>query len=184
MTVSPTKLRFDIEAYYKMSEHGIIPQKNTELINGEIIKMTPIGSSHAACVDKINRFLFELLEDDLIIRVQNPIRLNNHSEPEPDISILKSKADFYASGHPQAEDVLLVIEVADSSLEHDRNIKSNLYAEAGISEYLIINLEESQIEFHQNPQDGKYQQVSFFLEKKVLKLQSLNKTVTASSFLI
>lgn len=184
MTVSPTKLRFDIEAYYKMYEARIIPQKRIELINGDIIEKPSISSFHAAHVKKITHLLFDLLEEYVIVRVQNPIQLNNYSEPEPDISILKSKADFYASGHPQAEDVLLVIEVADSSLEHDRVVKSKLYAEAGISEYLIINLEESQVELYQNPMDGEYQNVTFAQKEENLVLQSISVATKVSNLLI
>jgi len=140
---------------------GVIPEKRVELTIGEIITMPPIGSKYAACANKIVALLHKILQDKYMIGSQNPVQLNNLLEPKPDISILNFRDDFYASAHPKTKDVLMLIEVADSSLNYDKSLKSKLYAEAGIAEYLIINLEESQIEFYQNPKKRKVFEVEY-----------------------
>ena len=120
---------FNVTEYHRMMEAGILlDSDHVELIDGEVIEVSPIGSRHAACVDRLNR-LFNKLED-VIVRVQSPIRLDDFSEPQPDITLLKLRPDFYAQGHPTPSDVLLVVEVADSSTEFDCVVKLPLYAEA------------------------------------------------------
>lgn len=143
--------------YHKMGEAGILPERGIELINGEIIEMSPIGSRDAATVDRISNLLTHLLFRKAIIRVQNPIGINHISEPEPDISILKYQPDFYKNKHPQPEVVLLEIEVADTSISYDREVKLPLYAGAGIREYWLINLGKEQIEVHTEPVGNDYQ---------------------------
>jgi Uma2 family endonuclease len=139
-----------------MMEAGILSESDhVELIDGEVIEMSPIGSRHAACVDRLNRFLNKL--DDVIVRVQNPIRLDDFSEPQPDISLLRMNADFYAHGHPTPLDVLVVVEVADSSTEFDRAVKLPLYAEALIPEFWLVNLPDERIEAFSHPSNGVYQ---------------------------
>ncbi|MDD1436920.1 Uma2 family endonuclease [Dolichospermum sp. ST_sed10] len=111
--------RLNVSQYHQMSEAGIFSENDkVELINGEIIEMSPIGRRHAACVDRINRLFSNILGIKVIVRVQNPIILNNLSEPEPDIALLKPRADFYESGHPQPQDIFLLIEVTDHLSEY------------------------------------------------------------------
>ena len=109
--------RLNVSQYHQMSEVGIFSENDkVELINGEIIEMSPIGRRHTACVNRLNSVFSQLLGKKVIIAVQNPIILNNLSEPEPDIALLQPRADFYESGHPQPQDIFLLIEVADSRI--------------------------------------------------------------------
>jgi Uma2 family endonuclease len=160
MSVQFQKWNFNVEDYYRMAEAGLFSERDrVELIDGEVIKMSPIGSRHAGCVDRLNSILNRKVGHAAIIRVQNPVRLNDFSEPEPDIALLKSRDDFYSQSHPTAADVLLVIEVAETSVEYDRSIKMLLYARAGIPEAWIVNLPKDIIEIYTQPKNGKYQKV-------------------------
>lgn len=149
--------RFTVTDYYKMAEAGImLPSDRVELIHGEILKMSPIRSPHAGMVNRLNELLMAVLLGKATITIQNPLRINTYSEPEPDIVVARYRADSYTENHPTPEDVLLVIEVADSSLHYDRQVKVPLYAQAGIPEYWIVNIPERQVEVFRNPLKGKY----------------------------
>jgi Uma2 family endonuclease len=164
METEVSKWLINVDEYYKMAEVGILkPDDRLELINGEIFKMSPIGSKHAAIVDRLARILNHLLQSEVIIRVQNPLSFDINSEPEPDISILKYKSDDYASGHPVAADVLAIIEVAGSSIRFDKEVKAPLYALHSIPEYWIIDLENNRIEVHSKPVEGIYTETQFCL---------------------
>ncbi len=149
--------RFSVDDYEQMIAHGILTEnERVELIRGEIVEKMVIGPLHSAIVNRINRLLTTRLSS-AIVSVQNPIVLTD-SEPEPDLALLVARDDFYASSKPQAHDVLLVIEVADSSLAYDREIKLPLYAQAGIQELWIVNLDESKVEVYRQPLlSGTYQ---------------------------
>lgn len=150
------------DEYERMGEAGIFPpDARLELIEGEIYKMSPIGSPHAACVDFLNKLLNRLF-DALIVRTQSSIRLSDFSEPQPDISLLRWRDDFYRRSHPRPADVLLVIEVADTTLATDREVKVPLYAAAGIPETWIVNLPEERIEVYAEPAAGSYQFVRHY----------------------
>ena len=149
--------RFNVTEYYRMAEAGILkPEDRVELIEGEVIKMSPIGSPHAACVSRLVRFLANAIGETAILSVQNPVRLDDFSEPVPDLALLKPRKDYYAARHPVPADVLLVIEVADTSLLKDRNIKVPLYARAGISEIWLVNIPKQVVEVYSESQNGKY----------------------------
>jgi Uma2 family endonuclease len=152
--------RFSVDLYEQMIERGILTENDrVELIQGEIVDKMPIGDLHFACVNRLNRQLGRKAGDLAIISVQNPIRLPD-SEPEPDVSLLQPKDDFYGSGKPRPPEVLLVIEVSDTTLDYDRDVKGPMYAEAGIIEYWIVNLIETCLEVHRQPQpDGRYAEV-------------------------
>jgi Uma2 family endonuclease len=156
MAVQISKRRLSVEEYHKMGETGILQEKGIELINGEIVEMSPIGSNHSSCVNKLNAMLVVILGSNAIVSVQNPIIVGNYSEPEPDISILRYRKDFYAKELPHAEDVLIVIEVADTSAGYDREVKLPLYAEGGIPEYWLVNLENNEIEVYRHPTGNSY----------------------------
>ncbi len=163
MVTEVVKRLINVNEYYKMAEVGILkPDDRVELINGEIFQMAPIGSRHAAIVDRLARKLNQLLPNQVNIRVQNPIRFDINNEPEPDISLLKYKDDDYASAHPIPSDVLAVIEVASSSIRFDREVKAPLYASNGIREYWIIDLDINQIEVFSNPQGDSYTEIRIF----------------------
>jgi len=132
--------RFSVEEYHRIVEAGILDEdERVELIDGRILKMSPIGSQHAAYVSFLNRKL-RVIEETVIVRIQDPIILDDETEPQPDIAVVRFKANAYADSHPRSEDVLLLIEVADTSLEEDRLIKLPRYAGSGVSEVWIFNL--------------------------------------------
>lgn len=143
--------RFSVDEYHRISEAGILSEdERIELISGRIRKMTPISSRHSACVSFLNRKL-RAVEENAIVRIQDPIILDDETEPQPDIAIVKFKANDYADSHPSAEDVLLIIEVAETSLEEDRHIKLPRYADAMIPEVWIFNLIDNIVEIYNEP---------------------------------
>ena len=153
--------RFSVNEYHRLGEIGVLTEDDrVELLEGEIVEMTPIGSYHAACVSRLNRMLTLQLGQTAIVSVQNPIRLNDQSEPQPDITLLKPRPDFYKGGHPQPDDILLVIEVADSSVNLDRGTKLPLYAKAGISEVWIVDLTGLTVETYWQPSAQGYESIS------------------------
>jgi Uma2 family endonuclease len=146
-----------VEEYERMGEVGILnPGDRLELLAGEIYEMSPIGSPHAACVNYLSQFLVNFAAGKQIVSTQNPVRLNDFSEPQPDISLLRWRDDFYRRAHPTPADVLLVIEVADSTVETDRSFKLPLYAKAGIAEVWIVNLPGERVEVYVGPEGGGY----------------------------
>lgn len=158
MSVQITRRHFNTAEYYRMTEAGILSEGDrVELIDGEVVEMSPIGSRHAACVDRLNKLLNMLIAEDVIVRVQNPIVIDDYSEPQPDISLLRPRPDFYAQRHPQPTDVLLVVEVADSSTQFDREIKLPLYAQAMLPEVWLVNLPSDTVELYSQPINGAYQ---------------------------
>jgi len=156
-TATPKK-KFDLQEYHHLIDTGIFHEdKKVELIEGELFEMSPVGFRHASCVNKLN-YIFSLkLGEKAIVSIQNPIKLNNKSEPQPDIVLLKPRDDFYATQHPTPEDILLLIEVADSSIEYDRTIKLPSYAENKIIETWLIDLNNNFLEKHTNPKTNYYQ---------------------------
>jgi Uma2 family endonuclease len=157
MTIRRVPHRFTVPEYERMVALGILKEDaRVELIRGEIVAKMPIGDPHIACVNRLTRLLVRAAGDRAIVSVQNPIRLAD-SMPEPDISLLAPRDDFYASGKARPADVLLAIEVADTSVDDDRDVKRPLYAEAGIGEYWIVNLLDRCLEVYRQPQaDGTY----------------------------
>ncbi len=156
-TPSIVRKRFRADDVRKMMEIGILPEESGwELIDGFLIERMSIGSKHASTVKRLNRKLSLLIEDKAIISVQDPIHIDEYNEPEPDIALLNLREDFYAESHPTPEEVLLIIEVADSTVETDRTIKKTLYAEAGIAEFWLVNLKENTVERYSSPKNGNY----------------------------
>ena len=163
MSVRVAKHWFTVAEYNRMGETGILTEDDrVELIEGEIIEMSPIGRRHAACVGRLTNLFSRLLAERAIVWIQNPIVLNEYTEPQPDVALLRRREDFYERSLPTPDDVLLVIEVADTTLEYDRQIKLPLYARAGIREVWIISLLDEQVEVHAQPADGAYQDVRRF----------------------
>ena len=148
----PSRHLISVDAFHRMGETGILgPQDRVELIDGEIIDMSPIGVLHAAIVDVLVRHFGRRAGESVFVRCQNPLRLDNISEPEPDIAILRPRADFYMTAHPGAADVLLVIEVADTSLAYDLGTKVPLYARHGIPEVWVIDAATRQTRVFRRP---------------------------------
>jgi Uma2 family endonuclease len=151
---------FTVSEYNRMAETGILTADDrVELIEGEIVRMSPIGSRHAGCVNRLNVLLSSQAGQGFIVSVQNPIVADDYSQPQPDVAVLRMRADFYGGGHPKPEDVLLAIEVAETTVESDRTVKMPLYARAGIPEAVLVNLPQDAIEFYSEPVNGKYQSV-------------------------
>lgn len=162
--------RFNVTEYYQMAKAGILkPDDRVELIEGRIIEMSSIGSPHAACVSRFVRLLSKSIGDSAILSPQNPVRLDDFSEPVPDIALVKLRDDYYAARHPTPSDVLLLIEVADSSLLKDRNIKVPLYARAEIPEVWVVNLPREMIEVYSDPLHGKYRKCQKFKRGELVK---------------
>ncbi len=137
----PAPRRFTVREYHRMAEVGILePRERVELLEGEIVAMSPAGSRHAACVSRLAAILQAAVGGTAIVRVQSPLRLSDVSEPEPDLAVVRPRDDWYASAHPTAADVLLLVEVSDSSLSYDRGVKAAAYGAARIAEYWIVDL--------------------------------------------
>jgi Uma2 family endonuclease len=153
------KRRFGVGEYHRMAEAGILGEDDrVELVHGEIVEMTPIGSRHHACVMRLNRMLVEFCASseagDYIVSVQGPLLLDESNEPQPDVAVLRGRADFYEVDLPGAADALLVIEVSDTTLAYDRNVKLPLYAGASVPEAWIVDLGRRRVELYANPAAG------------------------------
>jgi Uma2 family endonuclease len=155
MTARRTPHHFTVAEYERMADVGILKEGDrVELIRGEIVAKMTVGTPHIACVNRLNRLLVQGVGDRAIVSVQNPVRLCD-SEPEPDITLFAPKADFYRLDKASGADVLLVVEVADASLEYDREVKRPLYAENGIADYWIVNLVDGCLEVHRQPRPDR-----------------------------
>ncbi|MCC7104872.1 MAG: Uma2 family endonuclease [Chloroflexi bacterium] len=158
MTQLPTRRLFTVDEYVQMGAVGILGEDDrVELVEGEVFRMPPIGSRHAACVERVRRRLERGAVGQLDVRVQNPIRLDDFSEPVPDVVIVQPRADFYAARHPGPRDVFLVIEVSDTSAGYDRSKKAALYGRAGIPEMWLLDLTRGLIEVRTFPGPAGYQ---------------------------
>lgn len=157
MSLQVAKHFFTVEEFERMGAAGIFSEDaRLELIEGEIVEMSPIGSRHAGCVLFLSRFLNRVAGDMAIVSIQNPIQLDDFTEPQPDVALLRLRDDFYRNSHPKPQDVLLVIEVADTTVDYDRSVKLPLYARAGIPEFWIINLPAEEIEIYAEPVGNTY----------------------------
>ena len=152
--------RLTVAEYYRMGEVGILPQDaRVELVEGEVIDMPPIGSPHAGTVDYVADVFRLAYSGRAIVRAQNPVFLDLHSEPQPDIALLRSRPDFYRSAHPTPADVLLIVEVADISLAYNTQIKLPLYARHGIPEVWLVDLPNRRFLVHCTPTQMRFQDV-------------------------
>ena len=150
--------KLDVHGYYRMVEAGIIAAGDpVELIEGEIIETAPIGSEHNGTLSGLAQAIILEAGRRIMFTVQGPLRLSDISEPQPDLLILKPRADNYRSEHPAPADVLLLIEVSQTSLAYDRKVKLPLYARHGVPEVWIVNIGESVVEVYRDPKDDAYQ---------------------------
>jgi Uma2 family endonuclease len=157
MRIEATKKLFTVDEYYKMAHAGILtPEDRVELIDGEIIEMSPIGNRHLGCVNGANEAFSAAFRGKAVVSVQNPLRLNNYTEPEPDVVLLKPRQDAYRRKRPVAEDALLVLEVADTTLAYDLKVKVPRYAAAGIPEVWIEDLENDVMLVFRDPEGNSY----------------------------
>ena len=157
MTALPKRKIFTVDEYHKMIDAGVfVGNSDYELIEGEIVKKMTQGDLHIACINRLTRIFSRVLNDDVILSVQNAVVVGDISEPEPDVTLLKFREDFYASGKATAEDVFLLIEVSDSTVKYDRDVKIPLYAEAEVPEVWLVNLPRQILEVYTQPEKGKY----------------------------
>lgn len=149
--------RLTVDGFLRMGAADILGEDaRVELIEGDLIDMAPIGSRHAAVVGRLTHLLVQAAGDRAIVWVQNPISINQHSMPQPDIALLKPRADSYSNAHPRPEEVFLIIEVAETTLAYDVGVKLPLYARAGIPEVWIIDVASRQITRYRNPSEDEY----------------------------
>jgi Uma2 family endonuclease len=158
MALQRARRRFTVDEYYRMGRTGILKEGDrVELIGGEIVQMPPIGPGHAANVARCTQSLVRRFSDVANVTVQNPVRLDKFNEPVPDLALLRLRSDFYAERHPLPQDVLLLVEVADTTLGIDRRVKVPLYARAGIPEVWLLDVRRRPIYVYRDPSGGGYQ---------------------------
>src|SRR5947209_17059868 len=180
MSVEIARHSFTVEEFERMGEASIFPKDaRFELIEGAIYEMSPIGSPHAACVDALALLFNEIAQRRFIVRVQSPVRLNDFSEPQPDLALLRWREDFYRSAHPTPADVLLVVEVADTTVETDRKVKVPLYARAAVPEAWLVNIPDERIEVYSDPSGDAYGQVKQFGRGEQAKSPTLKELVVS-----
>ncbi|NEQ20338.1 MAG: Uma2 family endonuclease [Microcoleus sp. SIO2G3] len=173
MSVQLLRRKFTVEQYHKMAQSGILTEDDrVELIRGEIIEMSPIGRRHAACVRRLDALLSEKLRRRAIVDTQNPVELDDTSEPQPDVVLLQPRPDFYESEHPQPEDIFLIVEVADTTAKFDREVKIPLYAKDNIVEVWLVDINKQCIEVYRQPSPTGYQNVQTFQRSQTLSIQA------------
>ena len=159
----PERFRFSADDYEKMAEAGILVEdERLELIEGDILRMSPIGKFHVWCVARLNYLLTRRLENQAVILIQSPIRLDDHSEPEPDVTVVRPQEQFFGVDLPTPADILLLIEVSDSSLAYDRDVKLALYARAEIPEVWLVDLNTDTLTLYAQPSNGAYGVIQTF----------------------
>ena len=175
MSVQLQRLQFTVDEYHRMESAGILTEDDrVELIEGEIVQMSPIGRRHAACVNRLNRLFSQRLGARAIVAVQNPVELSSRSEPQPDLALLQTRPDFYESGHPQPEDVFLLVEVADTTAESDREVKVPLYARSAIAEVWLVDIDRQCLEVYLMPSLNGYQNERKYQRGETLFVQAFS----------
>ena len=180
MSLTLLKRLFTIEEYHKMIAAEVFNKEDRiELIRGEIIQMPPLGSRHAAYVDRLTELFILRLTGRVTVRGQNPVELDNNSEPQPDLTIAQRRPDFYETGHPQLENIFLLIEVADTTIKSDREVKIPLYAEADIPEVWLLDINKQCLEVYREPSVNGYQNVQKLQEGQTVSIQAFPDVVFA-----
>ncbi len=176
LTMLPRK-KFTVPEYHRMGEFGILNEwERLELIEGDIFCMTPIGKFHASRVDKLNHLFVSKFGDDAIVRVQNPVQLDDSSEPEPDIALLLPRKDFYAARHPTPKDIFLIVEIADTTIRYDRKVKLPLYGKSGIREFWLVDLKAQCVEVYTKPSEHGYDMLKKFRKGAITVAQAFPDT--------
>jgi Uma2 family endonuclease len=178
----PQRHRITVHDYHRMAEVGLLaPDARVELIEGEIIDMAPIGKDHQSIVDQLNRMFVNAVGDDAIVRVQGSIRLSEWSEPEPDLALLAPRPDFYRREFALGTDALLVVEVSDTTLRYDRDVKVPLYARHGVPEVWVLDVQNDVLLVYGDLREGKYERQAAFerpASAAVTRLPSLTVDLT------
>lgn len=170
--------RFTVHEYHRMAEAGILHEDDrVELIEGEIVEMSPIGGRHAKCVIELMRLLVPVVGEEARVSPQNPVRLGDYGEPQPDIAVLRISERYRAGELSESEDVLLLVEVSDTSLRYDREIKLPLYARAVVREVWIVDLANEAIERHTEPTGDGYRLTERARRGETLRSKALPELV-------
>ena len=157
MGTDVTKKLFNVDEYYRMLDAGILTENDrVELIEGEIIQMSPIGNRHMSCVDRATDLFVSAFKGRAVVSIQHPLRLNKYNEPQPDIVVLKPRADYYASKSHTPEDTFFAVEVSDTTLRYDTKVKLPIYARTGVAEVWIENLQEDLLLVFRKPAGINY----------------------------
>jgi Uma2 family endonuclease len=185
MPVAVTRRRFTADDYQRMGQAGILRREDrVELIDGEIVTMTPIGPRHCDSVDRANRAFVMKAGDSAIVRVQGSVRLDFYTEPEPDLVLLRPRPDFYSSAHPGPADILLIVEIAETSIDYDRDVKSRVYAQSGVQEYWLADLNENVLTAYSVPEGGTYRNTRPYARGQSLAPQLLPECVVSTEDLL
>ncbi|MEO0895393.1 MAG: Uma2 family endonuclease [Bacteroidota bacterium] len=184
MTLQLQRLRLSISQYNKMIDAGILTENDkVELINGEIIQMSPIGHKHITTVNRLNMLFASQFAPEAIVSIQNPVQLGTYNEPEPDVVLIKGPFKRYKNRKPALEDVFVIIEVADSSLRFDREIKASMYAKENVPMYWIVNVEEDTVEVYTQPTPTGYIQCELSTVNDKIDISGLGQPVWVKDFL-
>lgn len=177
----PQRHRITVDQYYRMGELGwFADDARLELVDGEIIDMPPIGSRHASVLEHMSSLLTAVIGARALVRPQLPIRLGDHSEPQPDIALVHPRGDRYRNAHPQAGDTLLLVEISDSTLAYDRKVKVPLYARHGIPETWVVDLQHGQVHRYAKPTGGTYTVTSSTTGFARMRIDALDAEVDLS----
>ncbi|MCE2432313.1 MAG: Uma2 family endonuclease [Candidatus Latescibacteria bacterium] len=161
--------QFTVADFMRMGEAGILSEDDrVELIDGEVRAMSPVGPTHGSVINRLNMFFVPRLAGKVVVSIQNPVQLNDFTEPLPDVTVLRYREDFYGIAHPGPGDVLLLIEVADSSLRYDRGEKQWRYAQAGIPEYWVVDIVGRRVFQYVDPEAAGYRTERIFGEDDVI----------------
>lgn len=173
-TIEPKRRLFTLEEYHRLGEVGVFREKERlELIEGDIVEMSPIGRVHAGTVDRIARAFFRRVGERAGVRIQGPVTFADLvSEVQPDVTLLVPRSDFYTGGHPGASDVILVVEVMDSTVTYDRGVKLRLYARAGVAEVWLANVNTQRIEGYRRPGAEGYAESRVFQLEESIAIQA------------
>jgi Uma2 family endonuclease len=180
MAIQNPKRLISIDEYHRMGEDGLFSEDDrVELIEGEIHQMTPIGNPHATGVRRLIHLFTGSFDGRVVVDIQNPVQMDDWSEPQPDITLLSWRDDYYAAAAPTAADVVLLVEVADSSVGFDRGVKAPLYARHGVREYWIVDLPAGLLEVHRRPTSDSYRDVRRLRRGDSITLEAFPDTVFA-----
>jgi Uma2 family endonuclease len=160
--IAPVRHKLDVEDFHRMADAGIFGEDDRiELVDGDLIDMAPIGQCHAGIVGGLAEALFIACAGRAIVWPQNPVLLDRVNEPQPDLAVLRRRADFYATGErPGPADILLLVEVADTSLRFDQRVKLPIYARAGIPEFWIVDLKRRVLDAYRHPEGDEYREMT------------------------
>lgn len=156
-TEQPTKRRFTVDEYLRFADIGILAEDDrVELVEGEVVEISPLGSDHSGCVNRLTWALERQLGDTMVVAVQNPVQFGQYGQLQSVLAVLRYRDDYCARSHPAPDDVVLLVEVADTSLRYDRNVKLPLYSRAGVAEVRLVDLPAAAAERHTEPSEDGY----------------------------